>query len=75
MGTTIEDVIIEKVRDLPAAQKEEVLQFVYGLDKPVRRPFRSPKGTLSDSKFVLTEEDLAQARREMWCDFTRNDIS
>lgn len=72
---TIEDVILEKVRALPPAKKEEVLQFVSGLDSPVRPPFRSPKGTLSDLHFVLTEEDLAEARRDLWGGFPRSDIA
>ncbi|HLI82748.1 MAG TPA: hypothetical protein VKV17_02460 [Bryobacteraceae bacterium] len=72
---TIEEVILEKVRALPPAKKAEVLQFISGLETAARPPFRSPKGILSDLSFTVTEEDFAEARREMWSGFPRNDIA
>jgi hypothetical protein len=72
---SIEEVILEKVRALPPAKKAEVLQIVSGLDTAARPPFRSPKGILSGLNFTLTEEDLAETRREMWSGFPRNDIA
>jgi hypothetical protein len=75
IAMSIEEVILEKVRALPPAKKAEVLEFVSGLDTAARPPFHSPKGILSDLNFTLTEEDLAEARREMWSGFPRNDIA
>ena len=72
---TIEEAILEKVRTLPPAKKTEVLEYVTGLEAPERRPFRSPKGILADLDFTLTEEDLAEARREMWANFPHDDIA
>jgi hypothetical protein len=72
---SIEDAILEKVRALSQAKKTEVLQFVSGLEPANRPPFRSPKGVLSDLDFDLTEENLAEARREMWSGFPREDVA
>ncbi|SPF35476.1 conserved hypothetical protein [Candidatus Sulfopaludibacter sp. SbA4] len=72
---TIEEEILEKVRALPPAKKTEVLQYVSGLEAGEHRPFRSPKGILADLDFTLTEEDLAEVRREMWANFPRDDIA
>ena len=71
---TVEDVILEKLRALSPAKKNEVLQFVSELETADRPSFRSPKGILSDLNFSVSEEDLAEARREMWRGFPRNDI-
>ncbi len=72
---TVEQEILEKVLALPAAQKTEVLQYVSGLQTAKRPPFRSPEGILADLDFTLTEEDLAEARREMWANFPHDDIA
>jgi hypothetical protein len=72
---SIEEAILEKVRALPPEKKTEVLQFVSGLEVAEHPPFRSPKGILADLNFTLTEEDLAEARREMWANFPRDDIA
>jgi hypothetical protein len=72
---SIEDAILEKVRALPAEKKTEVLQYVSGLEAADHEPFRSPKGILAGLDFTLTEEDLAEARREMWANFPRDDIA
>jgi hypothetical protein len=52
-----------------------VLRFVSGLASEPRKPFRSPKGILADLDFDLSEEDIAEARREMWSNFPRDDIA
>jgi hypothetical protein len=72
---SIEEAILEKVRSLPAAKKTEVLEYVSGLESAGRKPFKSPKGILADLNFTLTEEDLAEARREMWANFPHDDIA
>jgi hypothetical protein len=72
---SIEEAILEKVRALPPERKAEVLEYVSGLEVEKRTPFRSPKGILADLDFTLTEEDLAEVRREMWANFPRDDIA
>ena len=39
-----------------------------------KKPLRSPEGLLEDLNLNITEEDIAEARREMWGNFPR-DIS
>ena len=73
---TIEDMVLEKLRGLPPEKQKEVLEFVESL-KPVgdtEKPLRSLEGLLEDLNIDITEEDIAEARREMWGNFPR-DIS
>jgi len=70
---TVEETVIEKIRVLPPHRKQEVLDFVEFLEekeaKP--RPRRSLYGALADLNIKITEEDIAEARREMWGNFPR----
>jgi len=72
---SIEEAILEKVRALPPEKKTEVLEYVSGLEVAEHPPFRSPKGILADRNFTLTEEDLAEARREVAKALSRNNLS
>ncbi len=73
---TIEEQVLEKLRDLPPEKQKEVLEFVDSLkDKEgAKKPRRSLRGLWADMDFHITEEDIAEARREMWGNFPR-DIS
>ena len=73
---TIEEMVLEKLRELPPEKQKEVLEFVESL-KPFGgtiKPLRSLEGLLEDLNIDITEEDIAEARREMWGNFPR-DIS
>jgi hypothetical protein len=72
---SIEEAILEKVRGLPETKKTEVFEYVSRLEPAKRVPFRSPEGILADLNFTLTEEDIAEARREEWDNFPREDIA
>jgi hypothetical protein len=77
---TTEESILERVRALPPAKREDVLKYISSLDSgegaaEEKKSFRSPKGILADLNFTLTEEDLAEARREMWGAFPRDDVA
>jgi uncharacterized protein DUF2281 len=73
---TIEQQVLEKLRDLPPEKQKEVLDFVDLLKERngPKKPRRSLRGLWADLKINITEEDIAQARREMWGNFPR-DIS
>jgi hypothetical protein len=73
---TIEQLVLEKLRDLPVDKKKEVLDFVDFLRKKngTKKKLRSLRGLWKDLDIKITEEDIAQARREMWGNFPR-DIS
>lgn len=73
---TIEQQVIEKLKELSPDKQKEVLNFVDSLaDKggPAEK-FRGLEGIWADLDIDITEEDIAQARREMWGSFPR-DIS
>ena len=73
---SIERSVIQKILSLSPDQQREVMEFVESLQKgsadPQRR--RSVMGLFSDLNVQITEEDIAEARREMWGNFPREDI-
>lgn len=64
----IEQAVLEKLRELPLEKQQEVLDFTDFLHQKVtpKRPLRSVKGLWADLNFELSDEDIAQARKEMW---------
>lgn len=73
---SIEQAILENLRVLPPEKQQEVLDFVEFLKTKNRLKVtrRSIKGLCADLGVHLTEEDIAQARREMWGNFPREDF-
>lgn len=71
---TIAEQVLEKLRDLPAEKQKQVLEFVDSLKHPTASagPLRSALGLWADLNFHVTEEDVAEARREMWGNFPRD---
>lgn len=71
-----EELIYAKVRTLPPEKQQKVLDFVESLENESARkpPLRSVEGLWADLDFDLTDEDIAEARREMWGNFPREDI-
>jgi len=65
---TIEQQVLEKLRDLPPEQQKEVLDFVDSLKEKngPKKPLRSLRGLWANLNIDITEEDIAAARREMW---------
>ena len=68
---TIEDAILEKVRSLEPDRQKELLDFADFLtSRPTaKRPLQSMRGLCADLAVSLSEEDIAEARREMWQTF------
>jgi hypothetical protein len=73
---TIEQQVLEKLRELPPEKQKEVLDFVDFLKQRngSSQPRRSLLGLWADLGIRISEEDIAEARREMWGNFPR-DIS
>ncbi len=71
---TIEQQVLEKLRDLPPERQKEVLDFVDFLKEKngTKNPRRSLRGLWKNLNIEITEEDIAQARREMWGSFPRD---
>ena len=70
---SIEEAVVEKLRSLPPERQREVLDFVESLEQRANgtRPRRSIKGLWADLGVTITEQDIAEARREMWGNFPR----
>ena len=71
---SIEEQVLEKLRDLPPEKQKEVLEFVASLKQKSapKKPRRSLLGLWSDLNVNITEKDIAEARREMWGNFPRD---
>lgn len=74
MLVTIEQQVIEKLRELPPEKQREVLDFLESMKEKNGdgKPRRSLLGLWSDLGVRITEEDIAEARREMWGKFPRD---
>ncbi|MBI1983227.1 MAG: DUF2281 domain-containing protein [Acidobacteria bacterium] len=73
---TIEEKVLQTLRELPPEKQEKVLGYAESLKtgSAAKRPRRSLRGLWADLGVEITEEDIAEARREMWGNFPR-DIS
>jgi len=65
---TIEEQVLEKLRDLPPEKQKEVLDFVDFLKEKngAKKPRRSLRGLWGDLNIHITEEDISENRREMF---------
>lgn len=73
-ANVIEQTVIAKIRELPSEKQQEVLNFVNGLESAPKRPLKSLAGLWADHNGDITEEDIAQLRKEMWGNFPRDDF-
>lgn len=73
---TIEEQLLEKLRELSPDKQKEVLDFVDLLKEKsgAIQPLRSLRGIWKHLNCQVTSEDIDEARREMWGNFPR-DIS
>jgi len=70
----IPELVLEKLRELPPDKQQAVLEFVESLREnggPVK-PLKGFEGLLEQYNVQITEEDIAEARREMWGNFPRD---
>ncbi|HVB88144.1 MAG TPA: DUF2281 domain-containing protein [Candidatus Dormibacteraeota bacterium] len=68
---SIEQQVPEKLRELPPEKQKEVLDFVDFLKEKnwEKKPLRSLRGLWKDLGFQIAEDDIAEARREIWGNF------
>jgi hypothetical protein len=71
---SIEQQLLQKLRGLPPEQQKEVLSFVDSLQQKngTTKPLRSLRGLWKTFNIEITEEEIAEARREMWANFPRD---
>ena len=70
---TIEQVVLENLRELPPDKQQEVLDLVQFLrEKSLPKQHRrSLYGLWSDLDIEITAADIAEVRQEMWGNFPR----
>jgi len=70
----IPDLVLEKLRELPPEKQRAVLEFVESLQQngAPTKPLKGFEGLLEEYNVQITEEDIAEARREMWGNFPRD---
>jgi hypothetical protein len=71
---TVEQQILEKVRKLDRMRQQQVLRYLEGMQAgdDARKPRKSLRGLWKESGTHITNEDIAEARREMWGNFPRS---
>jgi hypothetical protein len=70
---TVEEQVLEKLRGLPPHRQKEVLAFVSFLqERSKHTPRRSLLGLWAGLDVRIGEEDIAEARRDMWKSFPRD---
>ena len=71
-ASAIEEAVIAKLRELPEDKQREVLDFASFLGSKDRRPLKSLEGLWAGQGVDVSEEDIAELRREMWSKFPRD---
>jgi hypothetical protein len=64
----IPELVLEKLRELPPEKQQAVLEFAESLREngAPAKPLKGFEGLLEKYNLQITEEDIAEARREMW---------
>lgn len=73
---SLDESFLEKLRALSPDRQREVIDFVEFLHKKTssREPRKSLAGLWADLNVDITNEEIADARRECWSNFPREDF-
>jgi hypothetical protein len=73
---SLDESFLEKLRALSPERQREGIDFVEFLHKKTssREPRKSLAGLWADLNVDITDEDIADARRECWSNFPREDF-
>jgi hypothetical protein len=66
--------VVDNLSPLEKVQLVEHLTETLKVDLAKRQPLKSAYGLWADLKVDISEDDIAEARREMWSNFPREDI-
>jgi uncharacterized protein with von Willebrand factor type A (vWA) domain len=72
---SVAESVVEKLQTLTPEQQREVAELVDALaakSNATKTPRRSLLGLCADLGIKITEEDIADARKEMWGNFPRD---
>ncbi|MDY6806450.1 MAG: DUF2281 domain-containing protein [Cyanobacteriota bacterium] len=74
--TNLEQAVLERLRSLPPNQQQELLDFADLLKQKItfKRPLVDVKGLWANLDMDISEEDISQARQEMWGNFPKDDF-
>lgn len=69
-----EEVLLEKIKILPPNLKQKAIDFVESLQNNDKKntPRVSLKGIWADMNVNITDEDIREARNEMWRGYTKD---
>ena len=70
---TSEEVLLQKIKTLPPDLQQKAIEFVDSLQIEAQKktPRISLEGIWADMDVNITEEEIREARREMWGNFPR----
>ena len=68
---SIEEAVVAIVRELTSDKQQTVLDFASFLATKPKPPLKSALGLWKDLGISISEEDIAEARKEMWGNFPR----
>ncbi len=70
----VDDAVIKVLRTLLADRQQQLLDFAEFLQTKtlIKEPRKSIKGLWADTNIDITEEDMAEAKREMWGNFPKD---
>lgn len=71
---TSEEVIFAKIKVLPPNLKEEAIHFIEFLETKIKPQTKrkSLKGSLSHLNIKISDDDIREARNEMWRGYTQD---
>ena len=68
-----EKLLLENWRILPLDKQKEVLEFIQSLKaKATSKPRKNIKGMWANLKFEITEQEITEAKQEMWQNFPKD---
>ena len=72
----IEQNVLDKLRQLPVKKRQELLDFAEFLAQKntIQPKLKTIKGLCTDLQIDIIEEDIKEARQEMWGNFPREII-
>ena len=76
MNTDLIEKIAKKASTLPVEAQRKALEYVESLEREEtadKKSFRSVLGMLADRNVQVSEEDIAEMRREAWRSFPREE--
>jgi hypothetical protein len=76
MNTDLVEKIAQKASSLPVEAQRKALEYVESLEREEtseKKPFRSVLGLLADREVHISEDDIAEMRREAWHNFPREE--